>query len=381
MALPDSVREVIGARVGRLGADAERVLSVAAVIGRDFDLDVLARAAQTSEDDVLDILDAAAAAALVREIADTGRYTFAHALIQHTLYEELGPTRRARAHRQVAEALEELCGDRPGSRVGELAAALVSAPPNPSTSPRPSTTRARPATPRSQRSRPATRSATTRRHSSSMQQAGAPDPVLGDRPRVSGSASHNAKPATPPTAKPSSTRRAAPPTSDIPTGSSPPRWRTTAAGSAPRTASTPTRSRSSSAPSHFSRPNTPAGHDCWQRCARKANSAPPSNAAKSSPTKRSPLPGQPTTTPRSRKSSTPSRTRSSCPTSSTSRCAGPTRPSGGPNRPATPCCSSSPSPTARPSSRRRRLRRVGPVPPTGRHDRRPARPADHPLGV
>ena len=71
MALPDSVREVIGARVGRLGQDAERVLSVAAVIGRDFDLDLLARATKTSEDDLLDILDAAAAAALVRELADT----------------------------------------------------------------------------------------------------------------------------------------------------------------------------------------------------------------------------------------------------------------------------------------------------------------------
>ena len=122
MALPDSVRVVIGARVGRLGQDAERVLSLAAVIGRDFDLDVLARATKTSEDELLDILDAATAAALVRELADTpGHYSFAHALIQHTLYEDLGPTRRARAHRQVAEALEDLCGDRPGSRVGELA--------------------------------------------------------------------------------------------------------------------------------------------------------------------------------------------------------------------------------------------------------------------
>ena len=50
-----------------------------------------------------------------------GHYSFAHALIQHTLYEDLGPTRRARAHRQVAEALEELCGAQPGARVGELA--------------------------------------------------------------------------------------------------------------------------------------------------------------------------------------------------------------------------------------------------------------------
>ena len=130
MALPDSVRVVIGARVGRLGPSAERVLSLAAVIGRDFDLDVLARATRTSEDELLDILDAARAASLVRELADTpGHYNFAHALIQHTLYEDLGLTRRARAHRQVAEALEDLCGDRPGSRVGELARHWFSAQP------------------------------------------------------------------------------------------------------------------------------------------------------------------------------------------------------------------------------------------------------------
>ena len=80
---------------------------------------------ETSEDDLLDILEAAAAAALVRELS--GRYSFAHALIQHTLSEDLGPNRRARAHRKVAEALEDLCGDRPGARVGELARHWLSA--------------------------------------------------------------------------------------------------------------------------------------------------------------------------------------------------------------------------------------------------------------
>jgi len=122
IALPESVRVVIGARVGRLGPAAEHVLSVAAVIGRDFDLEVLGRATSIAEEELLDILDAATAAALVRELANAaGRYIFAHALIQHTLYEDLGPTRRALAHRQVAVALEELCGERPGVRVGELA--------------------------------------------------------------------------------------------------------------------------------------------------------------------------------------------------------------------------------------------------------------------
>ncbi len=122
MALPDSVREVVGSRVVRLGRDAQRVLSVASVIGRDFDLDLLARATNTSDDDLLDILEAASAVALVREPENAaGRYNFAHALIQHTLYEDLGPNRRARAHRRVAEALEDLSADRHGGRVDELA--------------------------------------------------------------------------------------------------------------------------------------------------------------------------------------------------------------------------------------------------------------------
>jgi hypothetical protein len=126
--LPDSVREVIGARVGRLGEAAERVLSLASVIGRDFDLDLLAQSTKTTENQLLDILDAATAASLVRELPDSpGRYNFAHALIQHTLYEDLGPTRRARAHRQVAEALEALYGGSPGARVGELSRHWIAA--------------------------------------------------------------------------------------------------------------------------------------------------------------------------------------------------------------------------------------------------------------
>jgi class 3 adenylate cyclase len=127
-ALPDSVREVIGGRAARLGSTAERALSVAAVIGRDFDLELLARATGATHDDVLDLLDDAAAAALVREVADgTGHYRFSHSLVQHTMYENLGPTRRARAHQQVAVALEELCAGEPGPRVGELARHWVNA--------------------------------------------------------------------------------------------------------------------------------------------------------------------------------------------------------------------------------------------------------------
>ena len=98
------------------------MLPTAAVIGREFDLDLLASATDRSEDELLEVLDGAAAANLVVEIADTsGRYSFAHALVQHTLVHDLGSVRRAHAHRRVAEALEVVCGARPAGRVGELA--------------------------------------------------------------------------------------------------------------------------------------------------------------------------------------------------------------------------------------------------------------------
>jgi class 3 adenylate cyclase/tetratricopeptide (TPR) repeat protein len=122
IALPSSVRQVISARVARLGDRAGRILSTAAVIGRDFDLDVLARVTECDEGELLDLLEGASAPNLVRETPDVpGRWGFAHALTQHTLYQDLGATRRARIHRQVAEAIEAIVGEHAGPRVGELA--------------------------------------------------------------------------------------------------------------------------------------------------------------------------------------------------------------------------------------------------------------------
>ena len=118
--LPVSVRQVVGDRVARLGADTQRLLRTAAVIGRDFDLDLLLEVADVDEDAALDLLDGAAAAQLIENIAPD-RYCFAHALVQHALYEDLTPTRRARVHRRIGLALESRWGADPGDRIGELA--------------------------------------------------------------------------------------------------------------------------------------------------------------------------------------------------------------------------------------------------------------------
>ena len=120
--LPGSVREVVSRRVARLGSVTHAVLSTAAVIGRDFELELLSAVLDRPETQLLDILDDAATASLVHEDPEhAGRFMFTHALVEHTLYEDLGAARRAPLHRRVAVALEERYGADPGERVGELA--------------------------------------------------------------------------------------------------------------------------------------------------------------------------------------------------------------------------------------------------------------------
>jgi class 3 adenylate cyclase/tetratricopeptide (TPR) repeat protein len=119
--LPQSIREVVTSRAERLGTDTASLLSTAAVIGRDFDLELLAQATGRGQDEVLDSLDGAIRGALLLEGRSPGRFTFAHSLVNNTLYEELGATRRAQIHRRVAEAIEEMCGADPGGRAEELA--------------------------------------------------------------------------------------------------------------------------------------------------------------------------------------------------------------------------------------------------------------------
>ena len=105
--VPDGLREVIQSRIGRLPEGAERVLQVASLMGREFELSVLERVVDVPEDDLLDGLDAAVRAGMLNEDSGVpGRYSFAHSLLRKTLEEDLTATRRARFHRRIGEAIE-----------------------------------------------------------------------------------------------------------------------------------------------------------------------------------------------------------------------------------------------------------------------------------
>jgi class 3 adenylate cyclase len=127
--IPQGVREVVGRRLDHLSEACNRVLTVASVIGREFGLDalerVIVRQAQHERltgDRLLEALEEAIGARVIAELPRAaGRYSFTHALIWETLYEELSTTRRVRLHRQIGEVLEGLYAANPEPHLPELA--------------------------------------------------------------------------------------------------------------------------------------------------------------------------------------------------------------------------------------------------------------------
>jgi DNA-binding SARP family transcriptional activator len=126
LGVPESVREVIGRRLDRLGDAAVDVLETASVIGPEFDLALLEAACTAPRDTILDALEAATGASLIRSDR-AGGWAFTHALIREALLDGLSVLRRTRLHARVAEALASLPDPRPAELAhhGVEAAVLV----------------------------------------------------------------------------------------------------------------------------------------------------------------------------------------------------------------------------------------------------------------
>jgi tetratricopeptide (TPR) repeat protein len=105
--LPQQLREVIWRRLDPLPEPVIQILSVAAVLGRSFELALLADVAGSEPDAVLEPLGSAAAQGLLDEPASpAGRWMFRHGLIREALYHELSTAARVRLHRKAAQSLE-----------------------------------------------------------------------------------------------------------------------------------------------------------------------------------------------------------------------------------------------------------------------------------
>jgi len=111
ISLPAGVRYTVGGRLTHLSAPARQTLAVAAVVGREFGLDLLERVGTVGGDELVEVVEEVVRSRLVHEVSGApGRCAFTHALVRQTLYEQLTTVRRARLHRRVGEALEEIHG-------------------------------------------------------------------------------------------------------------------------------------------------------------------------------------------------------------------------------------------------------------------------------
>ncbi len=119
VALPDAVRQLIGARIAELDAPARELMQVASAIGESFSLPLLVRALHKTEQELLPLLAQALLHRIVLRRATVGEYEFRHALVQRVVYDDIAEDARAALHALIADALEAQAAGT--AQLGEIA--------------------------------------------------------------------------------------------------------------------------------------------------------------------------------------------------------------------------------------------------------------------
>ena len=109
--VPDRLRRVVHWRLMRLSNACKSTLTIAALMGLEFEVGVLQDVCAYDGSQLVDIVDEAVAAGIVVEVAEAhDSYRFIHDLVRQTLDVELGLARRVRLHHRIAQALEARFG-------------------------------------------------------------------------------------------------------------------------------------------------------------------------------------------------------------------------------------------------------------------------------
>jgi DNA-binding SARP family transcriptional activator len=105
-ALPEGIRQAVGARLARLTEPANDLLAVAAVAGSGCQAEILAGASDLAALEAEDALDEIVRARLLSPSVGRPReFEFPHALVREVIYDELNTLRRSRLHRRLADEL------------------------------------------------------------------------------------------------------------------------------------------------------------------------------------------------------------------------------------------------------------------------------------
>lgn len=122
MALPARVVSLIQHRLGRLSPASQAALDLAALIGRPFELPLLAAANHIDEEAAVDLLDELCARRVLSE-QRAGVFDFTHDTLRDVVLMQIGATRKRLLSRHIAHAYEAVYAERLDAIVGELAVA------------------------------------------------------------------------------------------------------------------------------------------------------------------------------------------------------------------------------------------------------------------
>jgi predicted ATPase/DNA-binding SARP family transcriptional activator len=123
--LSPTIQNLILSRIINLTENARQVLDIAAVIGRQFDFELVQRTlsvseAARSEEITLDALDELRASVLIQP-GDGESYTFDHSLTMEVVLQDMGETRSRFLHRQLAQTIQNVYPDHLDRNAGLIA--------------------------------------------------------------------------------------------------------------------------------------------------------------------------------------------------------------------------------------------------------------------
>jgi DNA-binding SARP family transcriptional activator/predicted ATPase len=119
LAVPKRVREIILRHLDSLSERARDLVTVAAVIGGQFDFPLVARAVDLDEHDAAAALEELVLRRVVRSVDE--RFDFTHDRIREVAYDRLLRERQKVLHARIAHAMELLYADRLAEQVERLA--------------------------------------------------------------------------------------------------------------------------------------------------------------------------------------------------------------------------------------------------------------------
>jgi DNA-binding CsgD family transcriptional regulator len=110
--VPPTIQDVIEVRLTALPEATQRVVRIAAVVGRRAEHALLTELAQVPDDELVSAIRPAVDGHILVPVEGEGppSYAFRHALVREVAYDDLLPTERASLHRLVAETLDDEAG-------------------------------------------------------------------------------------------------------------------------------------------------------------------------------------------------------------------------------------------------------------------------------